>query len=125
MSIARGKFITFEGPEGSGKSTQSSAAVEYLQSTGISVIHKREPGGTSVGEAIRHLLQHDVAGEALDPLAELFLFEACRAQLVNTVIRPALEEGTWVVCDRFIDSTVAYQGYARGFEQQVIQMHDD
>ncbi len=120
--MARGKFLTFEGPEGSGKSTQSGSIVTFLKAQGLEVLHTREPGGTSVGEAIRNLLQHDVAGDSMDPLAELLLFQASRAQLVNTVIEPALSSGTWVVCDRFIDSTVAYQGYARGFDLSVI--HD-
>jgi dTMP kinase len=86
-----------------------------LEKSGIGVILTREPGGTRTGEAIRGILQHDAAGEPLSPRAELLLFEASRAQLVSTVIEPALAAGTWVICDRFADSSTAYQGYGRGF----------
>jgi len=116
----RGRFITLEGPEGSGKSTQARWLVERLKQEGVSVIHTREPGGTPLGEAIRGLLQHDTAGEAPAPRAELLLFEASRAQLVSRVILPALEAGTWVVCDRFADSTTAYQGYGRGLDMKMV-----
>jgi dTMP kinase len=112
--VKPGKFITFEGPEGSGKSTQIKRLVEKLEAQGIAVICTREPGGTATGEAIRNILQHNSAGEPLAERAELLLFTASRAQLMSQVIRPALEQGTWVICDRFIDSTMAYQGYARG-----------
>lgn len=111
-----GKFITFEGPEGSGKSTQIRLLVERLEAQGIEVVCTREPGGTATGEAIRNLLQHDAAGEPLDERAELLLFTASRAQLMNRVILPALKKGRWVLCDRFIDSTLAYQGFARGMD---------
>ncbi|MBU0714106.1 MAG: dTMP kinase [Verrucomicrobia bacterium] len=110
----RGKFITMEGPEGSGKSTHARLLVAQLQDGGYSVIIAREPGGTPVGEAVRRLLQHDAGGEGMAAEAELFLFMASRAQLVRQVILPALAEGVCVVCDRFADSTTAYQGYARG-----------
>ena len=111
-----GKFITFEGPEGSGKSTQIKRLAESLAVRGIKVLCTREPGGTATGEAIRNILQHDAAGEPLAERAELLLFTASRAQLVDQVMLPALGRGEWVLCDRFIDSTMAYQGYARGMD---------
>lgn len=111
-----GKFITFEGPEGSGKSTQVKRLAEKLEAQGIEVVCVREPGGTATGEAIRNILQHDAAGEPLGERAELLLFTASRAQLVDRVVLPALDRGEWVLCDRFIDSTMAYQGFARGME---------
>lgn len=109
-------FITFEGPEGSGKSTHIWRLAARLEAAGYKVLTTREPGGTPTGEAIRRILQHDAAGEAIVPEAELLLFEASRAQLVRHVILPALESGVWVLCDRFMDSTTAYQGYGRGFD---------
>jgi dTMP kinase len=112
----RGLFITCEGPEGSGKSTHSRRLAEQLRACGLSVLHTREPGGTPTGEAVRQLLQHDGAGESPVATAEVLLFCASRAQLIAQVIAPALERGTWVVCDRFTDSTLAYQGYGRGFD---------
>ena len=102
----KGLFITFEGPEGSGKSTQVRLLYGHLQEQGAKVILCREPGGTELGEAIRNVLQHDAAGEAPLPRAEALLFEAARAQLVDKVIYPALNEGTYVICDRFFDSTI-------------------
>lgn len=104
-----------EGPEGSGKSTQAAELCERLGEQGIEVVKTREPGGTATGELIREILQHDRAGEPLFPESEALLFAASRAQLVRSVILPALEGGAWVVCDRFADSTTAYQGYGRGF----------
>lgn len=115
-----GKFITFEGPEGSGKSTQIHRLARRIEATGHKVLLTREPGGTPTGEAIRGILQHDHAGEPICPAAELLLFEASRAQLVGRVILPALEQGVWVLCDRFTDSTAAYQGYGRGFDVAAI-----
>ena len=114
--MTQGKFITFEGPEGSGKSTHIRLVADYLLSRGLAVTQTREPGGTPTGEAIRRLLQHDGAGEAPFPRAEVLLFLASRAQHVEGLIRPALENGDWVLCDRFDDSTLAYQGYGRGFD---------
>lgn len=111
----RGTFITFEGPEGSGKTTQARRLVERLQAEGREVLYTREPGGTKTGEAIRQILQYDAAGEPIVDECEVLLFAASRAQLVRTVILPALERGTWVVSDRFADSTTVYQGYGRGF----------
>ena len=121
----RGKFITLEGPEGSGKSTHARLLVAQLQDGGYSVIIAREPGGTPVGEAVRRLLQHDAGGEGMAAEAELFLFMASRAQLVRQVISPALAEGVCVVCDRFADSTTAYQGYARGCDVETILVLND
>lgn len=116
-----GKFITLEGPEGSGKSTQAKMIIRRLGELGIEAMYTREPGGTDLGEAIRNILQHNAAGEAPCERAELLLFEASRNQLVEKVIRPALEKGTWVICDRFIDSTTAYQGYGRGLPVDEVQ----
>ncbi len=115
-----GVFITFEGPEGGGKSTQVALLAERLRDAGYEVVQAREPGGTLAGEQIRNLLQHDAAGEALCAAAETLLFEASRAQLVHEVIRPALARGAVVLCDRFADSTTAYQGYGRGFSPDVL-----
>jgi len=115
MAMTRGKFITFEGPEGSGKTTQARRLMARLTEMGHEVLYTREPGGTATGELIREILQHDKAGEPLCAESELFLFAASRAQLVRNVIIPALERGAFVICDRFADSTTAYQGYGRGF----------
>ncbi len=114
--MTSGKFITFEGPEGSGKSTHIRLLADYLRECGLEVTCTREPGGTPTGEAIRTLLQHNGSGEAPVPRTEVLLFLASRAQHVERLIRPALEQGTWVLCDRFDDSTFAYQGYGRGFD---------
>lgn len=110
-----GRFITFEGPEGAGKSTQAARLRAFLLENGVEVVSAREPGGTKVGEAIRGVLQYNEAGEPPVPEAEVLLFEASRAQLVRQVFLPALARGAWVVSDRFADSTSAYQGYGRGF----------
>ncbi len=114
--MATGKFITFEGPEGSGKSTHIRLLAEFLRGRGVAVTLTREPGGTPTGEAIRGLLQHDHSGEAPVGRAEVLLFLASRAQHVERLIRPSLDAGTWVLCDRFDDSTLAYQGFGRGFD---------
>ncbi len=114
----RGKFITFEGPEGGGKTTQAKRLIQRLETAGHEVIYTREPGGTPTGEAIRNILQHDTTGEEISSAAEVLLFAASRAQLVAHVILPALDRGAWVVCDRFADSTTAYQGYGRGFDPE-------
>ena len=111
----KGRFISFEGGEGCGKTTHIALLAERLRAKGIEVVLTREPGGTPLCEAIRGLLQLDTAGESPVPEAEALLFCASRAQLVRNVIRPALERGAWVLCDRFADSTLAYQGYGRGF----------
>ena len=111
-----GKVITFEGPEGSGKSTHIRLLADYLRGRGMEVTCTREPGGTPTGEAIRSLLQHNGSGEAPVPRTEVLLFLASRAQHVERLIQPALDRGIWVLCDRFDDSTLAYQGYGRGFD---------
>ena len=120
-----GKFITFEGPEGSGKSTQIRLLAERLGKTGMDVLCSREPGGTPTGEAIRNILQHDAVDEPLAARAELLLFTASRAQLMSQVILPALADGIWVLCDRFIDSTMAYQGFARGMDIDTLDRIND
>jgi len=108
-----GKLFTFEGSEGSGKSTQIELLADELEGMGHEVIVTREPGGTEIGEEIRHLLIHNSAGTNMTPEAELLLFAAARAQLVREVILPALETGKIILCDRFLDSTTVYQGAAR------------
>jgi len=108
-----GIFITFEGSEGCGKTTQIELLTRTLQAGGRKVVVTREPGGTPVGEQIRHVLQHSRESEGMTPEAELLLFAASRAQLVREVIEPALASGTDVISDRFLDSTTVYQGVAR------------
>ncbi len=120
-----GLFITFEGTEGCGKSTQISRLAERLRSAGRAVRQLREPGGTPIGEEIRHTLKHSQQNQAMTPEAELLLMSASRAQLVREVIRPALAAGEVVLCDRFYDSTIAYQGYGRGLDLKVIQQMTD
>jgi dTMP kinase len=112
----KGLFITFEGTEGSGKTTQVSLLADRLRKMEKRVRVLREPGGTPIGEEIRHTLQHSAANQAMTPKAELLLLNASRAQLVREVIRPALAAGEVVLCDRFHDSTIAYQGYGRGLD---------
>ena len=109
----RGKFITFEGGEGCGKSTQAQLLKTELERRGIEVVHTREPGGTVLAEKIRTLLKDEAQDPPCDR-SEVLLFLAARAQLVENVIIPALESGKWVISDRFSDSTIAYQGYGRG-----------
>jgi len=115
-----GRFITFEGGEGCGKSTQVKRLKAALETEGVRVLLTREPGGTPLAEKIRGLLKDELADPPCDR-SELLLFLAARAQLVKNVIRPALAEGTWVVSDRFSDSTVAYQGYGRGLDIGLIK----
>ncbi len=120
-----GLFITFEGPEGSGKSTHSNELAERLRSMGYEVLKAREPGGTPTGEAIREILQHDSVGEPIVRETEILLFAASRAQLVQRVIKPALARGCVVICDRFADSTTAYQGYGRDFDvERVLNLNE-
>jgi dTMP kinase len=111
--MRRGLFVTFEGSEGCGKSTQIRRLAAWLRESGHACLTTREPGGTPAGDRIRELLQHAPEGHGLVPEAELFLFGASRAQLVREIIRPALERGEVVVSDRFHDSTEVYQGVAR------------
>ena len=120
-----GKLITFEGVEGGGKSTQAKFLTERLRALGHEVLTTREPGGTPTGEIIRNLLQNDLAGEPLCDASEALLFCASRAQLCRNVLGPALEYGTWVVLDRFTDSTLAYQGYGRGFNVEQLRSMND
>ncbi len=115
------RFITFEGPEGSGKSTQIRLLAATLQEQGLAVLATREPGGTPIGDAIRTILL-DARNMHLSPRAETLLFNAARAQLVDEVIRPALAAGKWVLCDRYADSTLAYQGYGRKQSLEVLRL---
>ena len=122
--MERGKFITFEGGEGCGKSTQVKRLKEALEREGLEVVLTREPGGTWLSEEIRHLIK-DQDTDAPCDRSELLLFLAARAQLVKNVIRPALESGKWVVSDRFSDSTLAYQGYGRGLPLDILRDCND
>jgi dTMP kinase len=119
--MKRGLFITFEGTEGSGKSTQIERLSQRLQARGRVVRVVREPGGTAIGEEIRHTLKHSQGNRAMTPEAELLLFNASRAQLVREVIDPALAAGEILLCDRFSDSTVVYQGYGRGLDLAAVR----
>ena len=120
----RGRFITFEGGEGCGKSTQVRRLREALERAGVETVLTREPGGTWLSEEIRRLIK-DQETDAPCDRSELLLFLAARAQLVRNVIRPALEAGKWVISDRFSDSTLAYQGYGRGLPLDVIRLAND
>ncbi len=115
----QGYFVTFEGIEGSGKSTVARAILERFLQAGLECIITREPGGNEISEKIREMLL-DPANTSISPQAELLLYVASRAQLVGEVIRPALESGTSVLCDRFMDASVAYQGWARGLGEDVV-----
>lgn len=109
----KGIFISFEGPDGSGKTTQIQLLAEYCKEKGLKTIATREPGGTPISEKIREIIL-DNRNKEMAPAAEALLYAASRAQLVDQVIKPALEEGTIVLSDRFMDSSIAYQGYGRG-----------
>lgn len=116
MAMAlKGKFITFEGSEGSGKSTQSALVLDYLKSKKVPVMLLREPGGVKISEKIREILLN-VQNTAMGDECETLLYMAARAQLVKEVLRPALEKGNIVLCDRFMDSTIAYQGWGNGID---------
>jgi dTMP kinase len=118
----RGWFITIEGPEGGGKTTQAVRLEAWLRGAGLAVVRTREPGGTKLGEQIRDLLLGAPESAAqIDPLADALLFNAARRQLVAEVIRPALDSGVTVVCARFADSTLAYQGYGSGLELETLR----
>jgi dTMP kinase len=126
-----GFFISFEGVEGCGKTTQMEMLKDHLEWKGKRVLAVREPGGTELGEKIRAILlnverEKELYGdeksiEGLDPWAELMLYEACRAQVVKKVINPALDEGKVVLCDRYTDSTLSYQGFGRGLDMEAIR----
>ncbi len=113
-------FITFEGPDGSGKTTQIARTTAALRERGYHVLLTREPGGTPIGDQVRHIL-HDMKNAGMHPRAELLLFSASRAQLVEEVIRPHLNQGGLVISDRFFDSTYAYQGYGHGLDLDALR----
>ena len=119
--MARLPFITFEGSEGCGKSTQVQLLANRLDMAGIPFLITREPGGTAIGESIRELLQFAPQSAGMTPEAELLLFEASRSQLVREVIKPALERGECVIADRFFDSTTVYQGVARKLDRKIVR----
>ena len=116
--MKQGLFITMEGPDGSGKSTQIEAIRRFFENKGETVLITREPGGTQISEKIRNLLL-DRENSEMNSMAEALLYAAARAQLVAQVIKPAIENGTHVICDRFVDSSIAYQGYGRGLGDSV------
>lgn len=116
--MARGKFITFEGGEGAGKSTQAKRLAARLDRLGLRSISTREPGGTPVGEDIRAVILKD---RPQDPVTELLLFASARAEHMTSIIRPALDDGTWVICDRFMDSSRVYQGKLYSVEMELIR----
>lgn len=116
----KGKFITFEGSEGSGKSTQAKLLCDYLRKKKISVIALREPGSTAISEKIRKILL-DPANKAMSVTCEMLLYMAARAQLVEEIIKPALNKGKFVICDRFLDATIAYQGFGGKIDIKIIQ----
>ena len=115
----RGIFITFEGPEGSGKTTHSKLLCDFLRKKGFRVLHTREPGGVLISEKIRKILL-DPKNKGMDVACEMLLYMAARAQIVKEKILPGLKQGKIVVCDRFTDATLAYQGYAGGMDLKVI-----
>ena len=114
-------FITFEGPDGGGKTTQVAMTVETLKARGYNVLLTREPGGTDIGNQIRHVL-HDMKNHAMNPRTELLMYSASRAQIVEEVIKPQLAKGGLVICDRFFDSTYAYQGYGHGLDLNQLKL---
>jgi len=118
--VSRGRFLTFEGAEGAGKTTQARRLAERLEALGRPVLLTREPGGTELGDRIRDLVL-PASGLAITARAETLLYCAARAQLVETVLRPALDDGLVVIMDRYADSTLAYQAYARGLDQAGVQ----
>lgn len=117
-----GFLISFEGSEGSGKTTQIGLLADRLSSLGRSCLLTREPGGTAIGEKIRHLLKYDEDATKMQPETELLLFAASRAQLVRELIEPAIAEGKIVICDRYLDSTTVYQGVARQISEDPVKM---
>jgi len=123
--MSRLPFITFEGSEGSGKSTQAERLAARLQRCGVPYMLTREPGGTPIGETIRELLQFAPHNASMTPETELLLFEASRSQLVREIIKPALERGMCVIADRFFDSTTVYQGAARKLDRRMIDRFNE
>ena len=124
--VRRGAFITVDGPDGGGKTTQAALLAAHLQQRGMTVLVTREPGGTWLGERIRELLLERTGSTApTDPLADAMLFDAARRQLVQEVIRPALDSGETVICARFADSTLAYQGYGAGLDIDLLRRLND
>lgn len=121
--MEKGFFISFEGLDGSGKSTQIEFLRQYLDERGIPSVFVREPGGTAIGEEIRSIIL-DRRNDGMDPVAEAMLYAASRAQLVSEVIEPALAAGKVVVCDRYIDSSVAYQSFGRGLKYKVAEINE-
>ena len=119
--MAQLPFITFEGSEGSGKSTQVQRLAARLQRSGVPHLVTREPGGTPIGETIRELLQFASHNSSMTPETEMLLFEASRSQLVREIIKPALERGVCVIADRFFDSTTVYQGAARRLDRETVE----
>ena len=117
----RGRFITLEGGEGTGKTTQAALLAENLEKSGVPVLLLRSPGGTIVAEQLRTILKTKTPGENLLPETELLLFGACHSQMCEYAVKPALEAGKWVICDRFFDSTTVYQGYVRGLSLEIVE----
>jgi dTMP kinase len=120
----RGKLIVFEGVEGAGKTTQMQRLIQFLQAScflTVPLVATREPGGTELGRGLRHLLLKQDGGESVSDRAELLMYAADRAQHVETFLKPQLSKGTIVLCDRFTDSTIAYQGYGRGLKLNLIK----
>jgi dTMP kinase len=123
MAEKRGTFITLEGPEGAGKTTQLKLLGKWLEEQNIAHVITRDPGGTALGKPIRRILLNSES--PVHPVTELLLYEADRAQNVSEIIVPNLEQGKVVFCDRYIDSTIAYQGYGRGIERKLIDLLND
>ena len=113
-------FITIEGPDGGGKTTQMNMLVPALEERGLDIVRTREPGGTDIGDQIRSVIM-DMKNKSMDPRAEILLFCASRAQLVSELIRPSLASGKIVLCDRYADSTMAYQGYGHGLDRTALK----
>ncbi|MDP3790851.1 MAG: dTMP kinase [Candidatus Omnitrophota bacterium] len=123
-SLKKGLFITFEGIEGCGKSTHSRLLLDYLKKNGYSCVITREPGGTKLGEEVRKILLNS-DGLHISDLTELFLFEACRRQIVEDIITPAIKRKNIIICDRFSDATFSYQGYGGKVDMNIIEKIDD
>ena len=119
--MQQGKFITLEGGEGTGKTTQAALLAKTLEDAGFPVLLLRSPGGTAVAEQLRSILKTKTPGEDLLPETELLLFGACHSQRCEYAVKPALAAGKWVICDRFFDSTTVYQGYVRGLPFDIVE----